>query len=67
MLSQATWDALSANGRKEYAPLVGKTFRHKDGLIGIAKSYTLSGQLFLEGPRGCGYVWADECEEVTEC
>lgn len=65
MLSQATWNALSANGRKEYEPLLGKTFRHiPTGFVGEATDYTLLGQLWLWDGDTHKTCWADECEEV---
>ena len=67
MLSDETWEALSRNGREKYAPMMGKTYRHMPtGFVGVAENYTLAGQLCLNGKRGYGAFWADECEEVRE-
>ena len=67
MLSQRTWDALSANGRDKYAPMLNKTYKHiPTGFVGVATNYTLAGQLWLKG-KNIGCFWADECEEVKAC
>lgn len=68
MLSNETYNKLQQIAKKEYAPLLGKTYKHTPtGIIGYAVDYTLSGQLCLAVKTG-GYktVWASECVEVKE-
>lgn len=63
MLSNQTWNALSANGKRAYAPYIGKRIKDTEtGKIGLCTNYTLSGQLMTSS----FIQWAKKCEILED-